>query len=115
PHCFVGRGAIIHPAVDPLSHKNRSLPIHKLVGVLVNGGLVRPYGPVLTPPFPDLATRFRPDGSWAPASEPEDFGLLFRPIITQVSRWDRLKGFLPLLEGFVRLKEDLSNGAQLRE
>jgi Glycosyltransferase len=28
-----------------------------------------------------------------------------RPIITQISRWDRLKGFAPLLQGFVRMKE----------
>ena len=32
-------------------------------------------------------------------------GRLFRPIVTQISRWDRLKGFKPLLEGFLRLKE----------
>ena len=115
PHCFVGRATIIHPAIDPLSHKNRDLPIHKLVGILANGGLIRPFGPVLTPPFPDQAARFQRDGRWAPATEPEDFGLLFRPIVTQVSRWDRLKGFEPLMRGFVRLKEDLYNGTRLRE
>jgi trehalose synthase len=115
PHCFVGRAAIIHPAIDPLSHKNRPLPIHKLVGILANGGLIKPFGPVLTPPFPDLAERFQPDGSWTPAVEKEDMGLLFRPIITQVSRWDRLKGFQPLMEGFVRLKEDLHNGSRMRD
>jgi trehalose synthase len=31
-------------------------------------------------------------------------GLLFRPIVTQISRWDRLKGWEPLLKGFLLLK-----------
>jgi trehalose synthase len=36
--------------------------------------------------------------------EPDDIGLLARPIVTQVSRWDRLKGFVPLLDAFAVLK-----------
>ncbi len=104
PPFLAGRATIIHPGVDPLSHKNRDLPLQKLVGVLVDAALLPAYGPVLTPPFPEPARRLKTDGSFAPATEPEDIGLLFRPIITQVSRWDRLKGFLPLLDGFIRLK-----------
>lgn len=113
PSYLTGSATIIHPAIDPLSHKNRELPIHKLVGILANGSLIRPFGPVLTPPFPEPAQRFQQDGSWTAANEPEDIGLLFRPIITQVSRWDRLKGFLPLLKGFATLKLDLVNGTDL--
>ncbi|MGR4863802.1 glycosyltransferase [Caulobacter sp. LARHSG274] len=105
PGCVAGRAMIIHPAIDPLSHKNRDLPVHKLVGILTNANLVRPYGPVLTPAFPEPARRLEPDGSWAPATAREDIGLLFRPIVTQVSRWDRLKGFLPLMRGFIALKQ----------
>jgi trehalose synthase len=47
------------------------------------------------------------DGTLRPAIVPEEIGLLFRPIVLQVSRWDRLKGWRPLLEGFVRLKREL--------
>ena len=104
PGCLAGRATIIHPGIDPLSHKNRHLRVHELVGILANAALVKPWGPVITPAFTDPAKRLQPDGSWAPATEPEDFGLLFRPIVTQVSRWDRLKGFGPLMEGFVSLK-----------
>lgn len=104
PGCFAGRAITIPPGIDPLSHKNRVLPIHKLVGILVDGALQQPFGPVLAPPFGQVAQRLRPDGAWTPAVEGEDFGLLFRPIVTQVSRWDRLKGFLPLMEGFAALK-----------
>jgi trehalose synthase len=113
PGCLAGRASIIHPAIDPLSHKNRHLPIHKLVGILANAGLVQPGGPVLTPAFPDPARRLAPDGTWTPASTPEDIGLLVRPIVTQVSRWDRLKGFLPLMMGFVALKQGLDDRTNL--
>jgi trehalose synthase len=105
PRCLAGRATIIHPAIDPLSHKNRELPIHKLVGILVDSALIPPHGPVLAPPFPAVVQRLQPDGSWAPACEGGDIGLLFRPIVTQISRWDHLKGFLPLLRGFVALKQ----------
>lgn len=101
---------VIPPAIDPLSHKNRDLSAHKLSGVLCNSGLADTDEPVLTPAFPTAAERVQPDGSFGPATEPNDLGLLFRPIVTQVSRWDRLKGFLPLLRGFARMKERHFNG-----
>jgi len=107
PSCFTGQATIIHPAIDPLSHKNRELKVHELTGVLSNAALIKPWGPVVTPAFAEPAKRLQTDGSWAPATEPEDFGLLFRPIVTQISRWDRLKGFVPLMGGFVALKRGL--------
>lgn len=98
------RTTIIPPAIDPLSHKNRDLPIHKLVGVLANSGLSAPPGPLITLPFPEFAQRLRTSGEWRKAASGPDLGLLYRPIVTQVSRWDRLKGFLPLMKGFLELK-----------
>jgi trehalose synthase len=56
------------------------------------------------PQFRDLATRLQPDGSFGTALDPDDLGLLTRPVVTQVSRWDRLKGFLPLMHGFAEFK-----------
>jgi trehalose synthase len=115
PGCLAGRATIIHPGLDPLSHKNRDLPIHKLVGILVDGALVPPHGPVLTPPFPEPARRLQDDGGWAPVAGGKDLGLLFRPIVAQVSRWDRLKGFLPLMQGFAALKRKPRDGLDERE
>ncbi|ETR77243.1 group 1 glycosyl transferase [Afipia sp. P52-10] len=115
PSCLAGRAAIIHPAIDPLSHKNRELSVHKLVGILANGALIRAPGPMLTPPFPHQAKRLQRDATWAPATAPEDIGLLHRPIVTQISRWDRLKGFLPLMQGFVMLKRELGSRTGLDE
>lgn len=104
---LAGRATVMPPTIDPLSHKNRELPPHKLMGVLCNAGLVVANHPVLTEPFPHPALRLQANGTFAPADQPGDIGLLFRPLVTEVSRWDRLKGFGPLLEGFRRLKRRL--------
>jgi trehalose synthase len=104
PTFLAERSSVIHPSVDPLTHKNRELSLHKLVGVLSDAGLTEPHWPLVAPPWPDGAQRLQADGTWGPATSPEDIGLLARPIITQVSRWDRLKGFEPLMRAFRALK-----------
>jgi trehalose synthase len=107
---FEGRSSIIYPALDPLTLKNRPLSVQEVVAVLERGGLLREPGPRVLPRFEQLARRMQHDGSFADALRPDDLGLLTRPVITQVSRWDRLKGFLPLMRGFVHylrgLEED---------
>jgi trehalose synthase len=104
PDFVRGRVSIIHPSIDPLTHKNRDLSLHKLVGILSDSCLTVPHWPLLEEPFDATARRLQPDGTFAVAIEPDDIGLLARPIITQVSRWDRLKGFVPLLDAFALLK-----------
>ncbi len=104
PDYFADRALVIHPALDPLSEKNRSLSLHQVVRTLVNAGLARVPGPLLTPDYARGATRLRTDGRFTPAKEDEDIGLLVRPIVAQVSRWDRLKGWAQLLEAFAQLK-----------
>ncbi|MDX1674331.1 MAG: glycosyltransferase [Longimicrobiales bacterium] len=105
PDYFRDRARIIYPSIDPLSDKNRELHLHAIVGILSNGALSVPPGPVVQPPFAHIAERLQADGIWAPAVLPADIGLLIRPVVTQISRWDRLKGWLPLMHGFVELKE----------
>ncbi|MDQ3950286.1 MAG: glycosyltransferase [Gemmatimonadota bacterium] len=104
PKFLADRASVIHPSLDPLGHKNRELSLHKLVGILSDAGLTEPHWPLLAPPWPEGARRLQADGTWEPATTPEDIGLLARPIITQVSRWDKLKGFEPLMEAFRALK-----------
>jgi trehalose synthase len=104
PDFLAGRACVIRPALDPLSHKNRELHPHKLTGILCNSGLAAPNAPVLTSAFPGGARRLQPDGTFGLANQPDEIGLLYRPMVTQISRWDRLKGFQPLMEGFVRYK-----------
>ena len=106
PEFVVDRASIIHPALDPLSHKNRELRPHKLMGILCDSGLAESQAPLVSPPWEHQARRVQPDGGLGLPTEPEPIGLPERPLITQVSRWDRLKGFEPLLEAFVILKRD---------
>jgi len=104
PSFLAGVSEVIHPAIDPLSQKNRDLHTHGLVGILCNAALAVEHSPVLTPAFASPAMRLMPDGRWAPPSSWDDIGMLSRPIVAQISRWDRLKGFAPLLDAFARLK-----------
>jgi trehalose synthase len=104
---FEGRSSIIYPSIDPLAPKNRPLAVQTVVGILARAGLIREEGPRAEPPFAQQAARLGSDGAFGAASDPADFGLLTRPIVTQVSRWDRLKGFVPLLHGFAEFKRQL--------
>ncbi len=118
PSFLAGSASVIYPALDPLSHKNRELSPHKLVGVLCNAGLMESREPVLTPTWSRVAMRLQPDGRFLPLDGDGEAGLLFRPTVTQISRWDRLKGWRPLLEGFLQLKrraQARGNGGTLRD
>jgi len=108
PGHLTGKAMVMHPTIDPLDHKNRYLSIHKTVGILSNSGLTRPYQPVLTPPFRNMVKRLQPDGLFSKPFLPSDPGLLFAPYALQVSRWDRLKGFVELIKGFELVKTQTS-------
>jgi trehalose synthase len=109
PSFLAGKAGIITPAIDPLSFKNRELSPHKMAGILKNSGLVRSRHPVVPESFPEQATRLRSDGTFATLDEETDIGIPFRPLVMQVSRWDRLKGYEPLLEAFVHLKKSIDS------
>lgn len=110
PGRLARRATVIFPGIDPLAHKNRELSLRESIEVMCNGGLIPCPGPTVGERYPSLAQRVLPDGTWAPAAVSENIGLLTRPIVTQVSRWDRLKGFLPLMEGFAALKRSIHDG-----
>lgn len=108
---LTARSTLIYPAIEPLGPKNRNLWLHRMVRVMVNSGLVHDeVGPVLTPRWDQPARRLLPSGSFAAADANGDIGLLTRPMVTQISRWDRLKGFGPLLDAFALLKRRLHAG-----
>jgi len=112
---LVGRAVLMHPSIDPLDHKNRELAPTKLVGILANAGLLQPTHPVLTAPFPAQARRLRAsDGELVPALGDQEIGQPFRPTVVQISRWDRLKGFAPLIDGFCALKQRVTRTTDAR-
>lgn len=111
PASLRDRAEIITPAIAPLSLKNQRLGVPDVARILAAASVLPtnqslPPGPITQP-----ARRLQPDGTLGPAVAPDDLGLLFRPTLLQVSRWDRLKGWLPLLHGFVRLKERAGRGS----
>ena len=106
PAPLAGRATVIYPGIDPLASKNRDLALREAIEVLCRGGVIPCPGPTVGAPYAALARRADARG-WSPAAA-RDIGLLTRPIVTQVSRWDRLKGFLPLLEAFALLKRELA-------
>ncbi len=106
PDFLEDRSDIINPAINPLSPKNRNLSASELTDVLRRARLMQGSHPTVDRDYATPAMRLQRDGSFAPANRPEDLGLLERPIVTQISRWDRLKGFDSLLRGFARMKEN---------
>jgi trehalose synthase len=108
PERLAGRATIIPPGIDPIAPKNRELSVQEAVEILCRGALIPCPGPTVGAPYQALARRVQPDGTFAPANVGENIGLLTRPILTQISRWDRLKGFLPLLRAFASLKQSAS-------
>ncbi len=104
---FLGkRASIIQPAIDPLSHKNRWLHPVKLMGVLGSAGLAHTTHPSFIPRFETPVARLNPDGEFVALDGAQETGLLYRPIVTQISRWDRLKGWFPLMLAFRQLKSN---------
>jgi trehalose synthase len=110
PEQLTRRATVIFPGIDPLAPKNRELSLRQAIEVMCNGGLVPCPGPTVSERYLSLAQRVLPDGTWAPVSATDNLGLLTRPIVTQISRWDRLKGFLPLMQAFVELKRSIHEG-----
>jgi trehalose synthase len=104
------RASVVFPGIDPLAPKNRDLSLRRTIEIMCSGGLIPCPGPTVRGPYASLAQRVTPNGGMVPANVTESIGLLTRPIVTQVSRWDRLKGFGPLMEGFARLKRSLHDG-----
>jgi len=105
PDFLEDRSDLIQPAINPLSPKNRTLSVTELTDILRRSRLSGSSHPTVDADFSPPARRLQRDGSFAPATRPQDLGLMERPIVTQISRWDRLKGFAPLMQGFARMKE----------
>ena len=99
------RTSIIPPAIDPLSHKNRTLWMAKCIGILQQSGITNHHQPLLYPNYKHQVRRVMPDGSFNSVNHHSDLDLIYRPNLLQISRWDRLKGFKELMDAFILMKE----------
>lgn len=107
PEFIAENYSIIPPAIDPLSHKNRTLHMHKCIGVLHHSGIINERDSIIYDHYDHRVKRVKPDGTLGDPNEFLPLDLIFRPVITQVSRWDRLKGWSELLEAFIRIKKGI--------
>lgn len=94
---------IIVPTIDPLSAKNQQMTEAVARAILVHTGLFE--GP---PPQNALPAFALPDGSKSRVDRAADVIRLGRayasdvPLVVQISRWDRLKDHLGVLDGFAQ-------------
>ena len=111
PH---GRTITMPPNIDPFAVKNQSMDEDTIRGVLGASGLVGADVPHGTALFADEDGRTRPILRRAKvirAGEPPRFDV---PLVVQVSRWDRMKDHIGVLQGFARLLErPVDHGAEL--
>lgn len=98
--------AIITPAIDPLSHKNRTLHSDQSIGILLQSGIIAGREPLLYGFYEHQARRVMPDGSFNTVNHNSNLDLIYRPIVTEISRWDRLKGFKELMDAFILMKRE---------
>ena len=94
--------AIVAPSIDPFAPKNQELDRDTVRAILVAAGLLAGAPTVTAPAFRRLTGELAEVRSRAelldggPPLDPE------RPIVLQVSRWDRLKDHAGVMAGFVR-------------
>ena len=121
PRFPLKRVSYISPCIDPSSAKNRELSFYDTCSILHRSGLVDevplslPSCGLVEMPFTHSATLYFGKNVWrgrnsyptstsAPHNPHMSVPFFSRPVISQVSRWDRLKGFEGLLHGFHQLK-----------
>ena len=97
------RLVVIPPSIDPFTAKNQALAPDVMRHVVVSAGLV-------VGPDPDGPVRFtRRDGTLAVLGRRAGVVLdgepppADAPLVVQVSRWDRLKDMVGVMEGFARV------------
>lgn len=106
PKPLKGKTSIIPPAIDPLSHKNRALQLHKSIGILYQSAILDDHQAILYHRYNHLVRRILPDGTFGSPNESSQLNLIYRPFVTEISRWDRLKGFSELMQAFIKMKKD---------
>lgn len=106
PEDLVDKTSIIPPAIDPLSHKNRILHTDQCVGILLQAGIIGGPEPLLYGFYEHQTRRVMPDGTFNKVNHQSNLDLIYRPIVTEISRWDRLKGFKELMDAFILMKRE---------
>jgi trehalose synthase len=102
---------VIAPSIDPFSTKNRELTSAEVYGTLVHAGLVagtqtRPVTFTRRDGSSGQVARYADVLQTGPPPPPDT------PLVVQISRWDRMKDMVGVMEGFVE-HVDGTGGAHL--
>jgi trehalose synthase len=102
---------IVYPSLHPLDFKNQFLSFYETKMIFARSGMVKLDTKWMTDEeaYPYKVKMLRPDKNFVVPSEDKElsqYGFLERPILLQISRWDRLKGWTELLEGFADIKRN---------
>jgi len=102
---------IVYPSLHPLDYKNQFLSFFETKMILARSGMITLDEKWMSKEeqYPYKVKMMRTDKNFVvPAEDKElsEFGFLERPILLQISRWDRLKGWTELLEAFADMKQN---------
>ncbi|KAL9644256.1 hypothetical protein ABK040_005717 [Willaertia magna] len=100
PNYLQDRYSLLFPSIAPLSPKNEYMSPFTVFQTLVQCGLANFGHIAFHQEYKHKVERYLLD--------PLDLDLPFSPICTQVSRFDKLKGWLPLMKGFCEMKRNVS-------
>jgi trehalose synthase len=101
--CDHGRSMVVAPSIDPFSPKNQAMEDETIRSILTHAGLVNSVGVNGARHFTRLdgsAGRVERSAEILRESGPPGWET---PLVVQVSRWDRLKDPIGVLEGFCRM------------
>ena len=91
---------MIHLSLSPFNPKNQELSTGEILNILIQSGLTKGDDRFeWKVPFEHQVKCLFKD--------PMSVGIPFSPIVTQISRWDRLKGWIPLIKGWVEMKKNI--------
>lgn len=104
---------VVPPSIDPFTAKNQDLDEHTVRAILARAGLIDDAGNGAQPVFARQNGRKgrvarRAEIIWE-GKRPD----WEAPLVVQVSRWDRLKDPIGVMNGFARLNGGLPKGAHL--
>jgi trehalose synthase len=100
---------IVYPSLHPLDYKNQFLSFFDTKMIMAKSGMITLDEKWLADDerYPYKVKMLRADKNFVVPNEDKElsqFGFLERPILLQISRWDRLKGWTELLEGYADIK-----------
>ena len=112
---FAPNPRIITPSLHPQDYKNKFLKFQDIISILRRAGII-PYNPKFfskCEEYENKATMYDVDLKRFvvpnTSEKLRNFGFTERPLIFQISRWDKLKGWTELLDAFILIKNSIDN------